>query len=475
MESILIKGAQLILALSLLVVIHEFGHYLFARIFGIRADRFYLFFNPKFSLVTYDPLSRKWSFFKRNTTEDEDLERAKLVKKRFEETGKASWRDTLYGIGWIPLGGYVSIGGMIDESMDKKQMEEPVHPTDFRSKPAWQRFFVMFGGVLFNFLLAIIIYAGIAIHWGDSYVPYDKAYAGMDFCDIGLEAGFHNGDILLAADGNKIDAANFNLFKTLEANTITVLRNGKDTVDIAIPHDFILKLNDAGVKQFMAFRLPVVIKETLLNQPAEKAGLLSGDRILAVDSIDTPSYTEFAPALIEAANREVTLKVNRDGKIIDVKATPDADGKLGFMLTPLNEIYPVETVHYSIFAAVPKGIKDGTNQLVTYVGSLKYLFTKSGAQSVGGFGSIGALFPEKWSWFSFWQITAFLSVILAFMNILPIPALDGGHIVFVLYEMATGRKPSEKVLEYSQIIGLIFLVLLLIYANANDIYRYFIK
>lgn len=475
MESILIKGAQLILALSLLVVIHEFGHYLFARIFGIRADRFYLFFNPKFSLVTYDPLSRKWSFFKRNTTEDEDLERAKLVKKRFEETGKASWRDTLYGIGWIPLGGYVSIGGMIDESMDKKQMEEPVHPTDFRSKPAWQRFFVMFGGVLFNFLLAIIIYAGIAIHWGDSYVPYDKAYAGMDFCDLGLEAGFRNGDILLAADGNKIDAANFNLFKTLEANTVTVLRNGKDTVDIAIPQNFILKLNDAGVKQFMAFRLPVVIKETLLNQPAEKAGLLAGDRILAVDSIETPSYTEFAPALIEAANREVTLKVNRDGKVIDVKATPDSDGKLGFMLTPINEIYPVETVEYSIFAAVPKGIKDGTNQLVTYVGSLKYLFTKSGAQSVGGFGSIGALFPEKWSWFSFWQITAFLSVILAFMNILPIPALDGGHIVFVLYEMATGRKPSDKVLEYSQMIGLAFLVFLLLYANANDIYRYFIK
>ena len=475
MESILIKGAQLILALSLLVVIHEFGHYLFARIFGIRADRFYLFFNPKFSLVTYDPLSRKWSFFKRNTTEDEDLERAKLVKKRFEETGKASWRDTLYGIGWIPLGGYVSIGGMIDESMDKKQMEEPVHPTDFRSKPAWQRFFVMFGGVLFNFLLAIIIYAGIAIHWGDSYVSYDKAYAGMDFCELGLEAGFQNGDILLAADGNKIDAANFNLFKTLEAGTITVLRNGRDTVNIALPQDFILKLNDAGVKQFMAFRLPVVIKETILNQPAQKAGLMSGDHIIAVDSIDTPSYTEFAPALVAAANREVTLKIERDGKIIDVTATPDADGKLGFMLTPLQEIYPVETVNYSFFAAVPKGIKDGTNQLVTYVGSLKYLFTKSGAQSVGGFGSIGALFPEKWSWFSFWQITAFLSVILAFMNVLPIPALDGGHIVFVLYEMATGRKPSDKVLEYSQMIGLAFLVLLLLYANANDIYRFFIK
>lgn len=475
MESILIKGLQLIVALSLLVIIHEFGHYLFARIFGIRADRFYLFFNPKFSLVTYDPLTHKWSFFKRNTTEEEDLERAKLVKKRFDETGKASWRDTVYGIGWIPLGGYVSIGGMIDESMDKKQMEEPVHPTDFRSKPAWQRFFVMFGGVLFNFILAIIIYIGIAIHWGDSYVPYDKAYAGMEFCELGLDAGFQNGDVLLEVDGNKINSAEFNLFNALEAQSITVLRDGKDTVEVNLPENFILQLNDAGIKQFMAFRLPVVVKETMLNQPAEKAGLQSGDQIIAIDSVLTPSYSEFAPALVDNADKEVTLTVKRDNNTIFVKATPDENGKLGFMLTPLNEIYPVETVEYSFFAAIPKGIKDGTNQLVTYVGSLKYLFTKSGAQSVGGFGSIGALFPEKWSWYSFWQITAFLSVILAFMNILPIPALDGGHIVFVLGEMITRRKPSEKVLEYSQMIGLAFLVLLLVYANANDIYRFFIK
>lgn len=474
MESFLIKGAQLILALALLVIIHEFGHYFFARLFGIRADRFYLFFNPTFSIVTYDPLTKKWSFFKRNPSEEEDHARVKLVKERYEKTGKSTWRDTVYGVGWIPLGGYVSIGGMIDESMDTKQMEEPVHPTDFRAKPAWQRFFVMFGGVFFNFILAIIIYAGIAFHWGEKYIPYNQAYAGMDFVDVAKEIGFRNGDIPLLADGEEIKAEDSeHLYKMMNAKEITVLRNLTDSVVIPIPENFILKLNES--KGFMAYRLPVVVKEVLNGEPAEKAGLEADDRILAVGDSLTPSYTEFAPALLAYAGKPVDIRVERQGEQITLHATPTAEGKLGFMFKSPTEVYPVETITYSLIGSIPKGIKDGTNRLTTYVSSLKYLFTKSGAQSIGGFGAIGSLFPEKWNWLSFWEITAFLSVMLAFMNILPIPALDGGHIVFVVYEMITRRKPSIKVLERSQIIGLGFLIFLLIYANANDIYRFIIK
>lgn len=474
MESILIKGLQVILALGLLVFIHELGHYFFARVFGIRADRFYLFFNYKLSIVRYDPLTKKWSFFCKNTNEEQDLERVRKVKERYAETGRSSWRDTVYGIGWIPLGGYVSIGGMIDESMDKKQMAEPVHPTDFRARPAWQRFFVMFGGVFFNFILAIIIYAGIAFYWGEKYIPYEKAYAGMDFVPAAHEAGFRNGDIPLSADGERLMANDpENLFKMVNAKSVSVLRNGTDTVTIAIPEDFILKLNDS--KGFMAYRLPVVVKELLNGEPAMKAGIKAGDRIIAVGDSLTPSYTEFMPALQAYAGKTVRLKVIREGGEVSLTATPTDEGKLGFMFMQPTEVYPVETIKYGFFASIPKGISDGTNKLVTYVTSLKYLFTKSGAKSVGGFGSIGSLFPEKWSWISFWEITAFLSIMLAFMNVLPIPALDGGHIVFVLYEMVTRRKPSDKVLEYSQMVGLIFLLMLLIYANANDIYRFILK
>lgn len=474
MEQFLIKGAQLLVALSLLVAIHEFGHYIFARIFGIRADRFFLFFNPYFSIVTYDPLTKKLSFFKKNPTDEENLERTRLVKEHNKKNGRASWRDTVYGIGWIPLGGYVSIGGMIDESMDKMQMEEPVHPTDFRAKPAWQRFFVMFGGVLFNFILAIIIYTGIAFHWGEKFIPYDKATEGMDFTAPALAAGFRTGDIPLTADGEPVLAQNpENIYNLANAKVVTVLRNKKDTVTISLPENFLLSLEGSG--GFMAYRLPVYVKDVLPGEPADHAGLKVDDRIVAVGDSLTPSYTEFMPALKAYAGKTVPVTVIRAGKEIRLDATPTEEGKLGFMFKQPTEVFDVETISYGFLESIPKGISDGTNKLVTYVSSLKYLFTKSGAQSLGGFGSIGALFPAKWSWLSFWEITAFLSVILAFMNILPIPALDGGHIVFVLWEMITRRKPSEAILEKAQIVGLIFLVLLLIYANANDIYRFLIK
>lgn len=481
METILIKGLQLIMALALLVTIHEFGHFIFARIFGMRADRFYLFFNPWFSIVRYDPRTKKWSFFKRNMTEQEDFDRSEAVKADTEKNGRSTWRDTVYGIGWVPLGGYVSIGGMIDENMDetqKNQMELPPHPTDFRAKAAWKRLLVMAAGVIFNFLLAIAIYIGIAYHWGEKYIPYENAYEGMDFVEAAQAVGFRNGDIPFMADGEPLDAKeNGVLMKIAEAKEVTVLRrnddNGVDTVTIAIPEKFLLTISEAGA--FMGYRQPVIVKEVMNGEPAADAGLKPDDRILALGDSLTPAYTEFAKAIKAYADKDVTLTVLRDSQEVMLTAHPSPEGKLGFQFKPLTEVYDVEVINYSLLQSVPKGITDGVSQLTNYVSSLKYLFTKEGAQSMGGFAAIGNMFPEKWSWLSFWEITAFLSVILAFMNVLPIPALDGGHIVFALWEVITRRKPALKVLIYSQYVGMLFLIMLLIYANANDIYRFLIK
>lgn len=451
METFLIKALQLVVALSLLVVIHEFGHYIFARIFGIKVEKFYLFFNPWFSLF-------KWTPKKKATVLNSD------------GTEKASWRDTEYGIGWLPLGGYVKIAGMIDESMDKEQLAKPAEPWEFRSKPAYQRLLVMLGGVLFNFILAVIIYAGIAWHWGEKYIPLENAYEGLDYAPAAQAVGFRNGDLPLSADGKPIDSSKQDFPYTLaSAGEVTVLRNYKDTVTINLPEDFLLKLNDD--KGFFSFRVPVFVASTVGGEAAEAAGILPGDRIIAVGDSLTQSYTELTPALKAAAGKSTPIKLLRDGKELIVTATPSEGGKLGFMLKPITDIYPTISVKYGIFRSIPKGWEIGTNTLGNYVSSMKFVFTKEGAQSIGGFGAIGNLFPDEWNWYGFWQITAFLSVILAFMNIIPIPALDGGHVMFLIYEVISRRKPSEKVMEVAQYIGMAFLLLLLIYANGNDIIR----
>ncbi len=455
MESFLIKAAQLIAAFALLVIIHEFGHYIFARIFGIKVEKFYMFFDPWFSLIKFKP---------------------KKKKPKYDNDGneKASWRDTEYGIGWIPLGGYVKIAGMIDESMDKEQMAKPAQPWEFRSKPAYQRLLVMVAGVLMNFVLAILIYAGIAFHWGEKYIPYDQAYEGMEFAPAAIKAGFRNGDIPLLADGKKIDVADSNhLIDMVEADTITVLRNHTDYVNIAIPDNFIFRVNDD--KGFFTYRLPVVVGNLVNGEPAIKSGLQVGDKIISIDSIPTRAYSEFTAELARKGGKEVVMGIERDGKHMNIDITPTEGGKIGIQLKPITEIYPVEVRNYSLLQSIPKGWEMGTDRLSSYVGSMKYVATAEGAKSLGGFGAIGSLFPEKWNWLSFWEITAFLSVALAFMNILPIPALDGGHIMFLLYEIITRRKPSEKFMEYAQIAGMCFLFLLLIYANGNDLYRFFLK
>ncbi len=456
-SSFWIKAAQLLAAFGILIIVHEFGHYIFARMFGIKVEKFYLFFDPWFSLF-------KWKPKKKNTDES-----------------KASWRDTEYGIGWLPLGGYCKIAGMIDESMDKEQMAQPVKPWEFRAKPAWQRLLVMIAGVLFNFILAIIIYAGIAFTWGDKYIQFTDAEYGMKFdCQSAKNFGFQDGDILISADGKTLDAADFGVAtqQVLEAKEVTVVRNGKN-VEINMPKNALLtvsnELREHNDRVFMTYRFPVVVKDVVAGQAAVGAGLQAGDRIVAIDTVRTETWDVFAKQLAQSADRDINVTYVRNGKEMTTSLHTSESGKIGIQLTPIDEIFKTQTIDYNIFQSIPRGIEIGVDKLTSYVSQMKYVFTKEGAQSLGGFGAIGDMFPSEWSWYHFWFITAFISVALAFMNILPIPALDGGHVVFVLFEMITGKKASEKVLEYSTMIGLGLLFALLLYANGNDIYRFFFK
>lgn len=454
METFGIKALQLVAALALLVIIHEFGHYILARAFGIKVEKFYLFFDPWFALFRWNPKKKE------------------NPKKNEDGTPRASWRDTQYGIGWLPLGGYVKIAGMIDESMDKESMAKEPQPWEFRTKPAYQRLLVMLGGVIMNFVLAIVIYAAIAFTWGEKHIEYTDASEGFDFVPAAQEVGFRNGDIPLEADGSKVSSRE-PLMKIASAKEVKVLRNQVDTVAIKLPDDFLFRINDAG--GFMAMRFPVVIKQIMPGEPAAKAGFETGDRFLAVDSTLTPSYTEFAEVLTKKAGQPTVFLVDRNDSVFEIEAVPTSDGKLGFGLALPEDIYPVKTIDYSLLNSIPKGVSNGVTTFGNYVGSLKYVFTKRGAESLGGFASIGSMFPARWDWRTFWETVAFLSIILGFLNVIPIPALDGGHVMFLLWEVVTRRKPSEKVLEYAQIAGMTFLFALLLYANGNDIYRFFIK
>ncbi len=440
METFLIKALQLVVALSLLVIVHELGHFLWARVFKIRVEKFYIFFNPWFSLFKWKPENS----------------------------------DTTYGVGWLPLGGYVKIAGVIYESMDREQMAQPPQPWEFRTKPAWQRLLVMTGGVINNFILAILIYAGIAWYWGERTIPYQNAYEGMDFTPAAQSLGFRNGDVLLTADGRLIDSKERGaIYNMLDSKHVEVLRNHRDTVTLIMPANAVTSLPQDD--PFMAYRVPVFVKQVMPGEPAAKAGLQEGDRIIAVGDSLTPAYTEFVPALAAYGGKEVPLTLLRGNDTVMTVATPTPAGKLGFGLMGPIDVFRCDTTQYGFFQSIPIGIGNGTDMLTTYVGSLKHVFTKEGAESIGGFGAIGNLFPAKWDWRTFWEMTAFLSIILAFMNIIPIPALDGGHVAFLLWEVVTRRKPSEKFMEYAQMVGMFLLLALLIYANSNDIYRFLIK
>lgn len=436
METFLIKALQLILSLSILVIFHEFGHYIFARMFNIRVEKFYLFFDAGFALFRYKP--------KRSETE--------------------------YGIGWLPLGGYVKISGMIDESMDKEQMALPAQPWEFRSKPAWQRLLVMVAGVIFNLLLAFFIYSMILFTWNDTYLPLKNVTQGMEFSKAAHTAGFQDGDILLMADEKQLDRFGVRtLLDIADAEEVTVLREGEE-VALTIPEGLMKNLLK-DKEGFATYRVPAVVFQTVEGSAAQQAGLIAGDSITGVNGAATASFNELRAALDSSRNREVTLHYYRSGILHSTVAQVDSAGALGFYAMTAPQIYRTETINYSFFASFPAGIKMGIQTLKDYIAQFKYVFTKEGASSLGGFGAIGNLFPAQWNWQAFWMMTAFLSVILAFMNILPIPALDGGHVMFLIYEVVTRRKPNEKFMEYAQIAGMVLLFGLLIYANGMDLIR----
>ena len=444
METFLVKALQLILSLSILVLVHEFGHFIFARIFKVRVEKFYLFFDPWFSIFKFKPKNS----------------------------------DTEYGVGWLPLGGYCKISGMIDESMDKEAMAQPPKPYEFRSKPAGQRLMIMVAGVLFNFLLALFIYSMVLFTWGDTFLPLKNVKAGMDYSETFHNVGFQDGDILLKADDTELERFGEDCFRrVLNAQTVTVLRGGVETV-IPIPEDMAQRVM-RDKKGFASYRFPMVVRELGKTEsgesPAAVAGLQPGDSIVSINGIVTPSFYEVGEVLAQNKDKDVLVGFYRAGIPQTLTLHTDTAGKMGIYSVSPFDMYQTVTRKYGFFESFPAGVMLGVNTLKGYVSDMKYVFTKEGASSLGGFGTIGSLFPAEWDWHSFWMKTAFLSIILAFMNILPIPALDGGHVMFLLYEVITRRKPSDKFLEYAQVTGMFLLFALLIYANGNDIFRFFFK
>ena len=444
METFLVKALQLILSLSILVLVHEFGHFIFARIFKVRVEKFYLFFDPWFSIFKFKPKNS----------------------------------DTEYGVGWLPLGGYCKISGMIDESMDKEAMAQPPKPYEFRSKPAGQRLMIMVAGVLFNFLLALFIYSMVLFTWGDTFLPLKNVKEGMDYSETFHNVGFQDGDILLKADDTELERFGEDCFRrVLNAQTVTVLRGGVETV-IPIPEDMAQRVM-RDKKGFASYRFPMVVRELGKTEsgesPAAVAGLQPGDSIVSINGIVTPSFYEVGEVLAQNKDKDVLVGFYRAGIPQTLTLHTDTAGKMGIYSVSPFDMYQTVTRKYGFFESFPAGVMLGVNTLKGYVSDMKYVFTKEGASSLGGFGTIGSLFPAEWDWHSFWMKTAFLSIILAFMNILPIPALDGGHVMFLLYEVIARRKPSDKFLEYAQVTGMFLLFALLIYANGNDIFRFFFK
>lgn len=441
MEIVLIKAAQLILSLSLLVIIHEFGHFLFARLFKTRVEKFYLFFDPWFSL------------FK--------------VKKG----------ETEYGVGWLPLGGYVKISGMIDESMDKEAMKLPPQPHEFRSKKSWQRLLIMIGGVLMNFILAFIIYIGVLYAWGEQYLPTANVKYGIEVDSVGMKIGLQTGDKILSVDNHPVEDF-MKVIPTVildKASTIQVERDGQKT-DIEISdEDLALLIKSKGV---LSFRIPYNYKIAKFagKSVAKDAGLEVGDQIAGINGQTFEYNDQFKKVLRENVGNQITLNVVRNGKTFDASVVIPETAALGIQLDQdLEKIFEFKTVEYGLFESIPAGINRGFNTINDYLKQFKLIFSpKTKAyESLGGFIAIGNIFPGMWNWHSFWNMTAFLSIILGVMNLLPIPALDGGHVMFLLFEMITGRKPGDKFLEYAQIVGMVLLLSLVIFANGNDIFKLF--
>jgi regulator of sigma E protease len=422
------------MSLSLLIILHELGHFIPARIFKTRVEKFFLFFDVKFA----------------------------LFKKKIGET--------TYGIGWLPLGGYVKISGMIDESMDTEQMQQPAKPWEFRSKPAWQRLIIMLGGVTVNLILGFLIYIMILFVWGKNTLYTEALPLGLDPSPTAKQIGFETGDQLITVDGKKLD-------NVLEINKLLFLRsvesvtvkhsNGK-TEQLSIPENFGNQMFESGELIPFSPVIPAIIDSILPNSVAAKSGLMPNDKLLSVDDSKISNWTDFKN---EMADKSQTYRMvyERNRRIDTLQITSDKEGKLG--------VYPqVSSIQFTneklgIMSSIEEGISFGYWTLHDYIAQFKYIFTKKGASQLGGFGAIGNMFPSTWNWKGFWASTALISIILAFMNILPIPALDGGHVMFLAYEIITGRKPNDKFMEYAQMFGFFLLLALVLYANGNDLYR----
>ena len=440
MTEIIIKAAQFFLSLSILIVLHELGHFIPAKLFKTRVEKFYLFFDPYFS----------------------------LFKKKIG--------GTEYGIGWLPLGGYVKIAGMIDESMDTEQMQGEPQPWEFRSKPAWQRLIIMLGGVTVNILLAIFIYAMIFNHYGEEYLPVENMKYGVAVDSLGQELGFKTGDKILTIDGEKPKAFSDIFYKVLVGKEVTVDRQGT-TVKIPVTAEGV-KAIISKKSHFFSPRIPYSVGEIAADFPAAKSTLKKGDKLVGINGKKLTFLDEYITELPKHKNEAITLNVSRDGQQLTVPIQLDSRGKIG--VRPgggLKDYYDIATKEYGFFESFGRGTKEAGNKLSGYIKQFRLLFnTDTGAyKEMGGFLAMGKQFSPTWDWYRFWNFTALLSIIIGFMNLLPIPALDGGHVMFTLWEMITGKKPSDKFLEYAQIAGFVLLLSLLVFANGNDIYKLIIS
>ena len=443
---ILIKALQLILSLSILVVLHELGHFLPAKYFKTKVEKFYLFFDPWFS----------------------------LFKKKIG--------DTEYGVGWLPLGGYVKIAGMIDESMDKEQMKRAAEPWEFRAKPAWQRLIIMLGGVVVNLILGVFIYSMTLYTYGDKYLSNNSLSDGL-WCvdDLSADLGFKTGDKILLIEGEPVERFSSIVEKMLSAKTITIERGGGN-LDISLPNNFIEKLIENDKSMLFYPRIPAIVSSFIENSNAEKSGLKINDQIIGVNNMEIKYNDEMAKALSSFKDSLVNILVNRGGEEYLLKVKVSQDGTIGYYpaFLTFNQfeelgVYEMTSQTYNLISCFPAGLNKAISKLDGYIDQFKLILNPdSGAyKGVGGFGAIGSLFPSKWNWERFWNLTAFLSLMLAFLNILPIPALDGGHVTFLLYEIVAGKPASEKFMEYAQIIGMLILLTLVVYANGNDIIKLF--
>ena len=484
---LVIQVSQFVLSISILVILHELGHYLPAKWFKTRAEKFYLFFDPWFSLFAMKKINGKWKykFFFKNLADTEIIEvdgKKKEVPINVENLPDDDWRkhrdSTQWGIGWLPFGGYVKIAGMIDESMDTEQMKKPAESWEFRSKPAWQRLIIMLGGVTVNFFLAWLIFSALSFFNGESYYDNTKIEDGIAVNTAGEKMGLKSGDRIISIDGKEIKSFNSLGVEILFADKVNVLRDGKEIV-LDINKEGVGEVLKTGAGRYLSVRTPTIVDSVLEGKPAKLAGLEKGDKIVGINGQPTLFFDEVTKTLELNKNKKVSIEFIRNNEYKNVEVVTDKYGKLGFMpdITPMENILEQAKVTQEIgfFASIPRGFERTIESLTQQVKQFKILFNKQteGYKQVSGPIGIVKMMPTEFNWTAFWSFTAMFSVWLAFLNLLPIPGLDGGHVVFTLWEMITGKPTSEKVLEYAQMIGVIFLLGLMILIFGNDVYKLF--